>query len=388
MSRRLSGSVDRLPSGRWRARYRGPDGHRHASAFDTKAQANTWLANQLTDQTRGAWIDPRAGRIVLSEWAESWWATTVNLRPSTRERDRGYMARYVLPTFGDHEIRHIDHLEVRAWVAELATKLSPATVVKAYQILAKLLGAAVDAGLLVQNPCRRVPLPRVERKEMRFLTPDEIARLSDTIHPRYRALVLVGCYGGLRIGEMAGLRRSRVDVLRARLDVAEIIVEVAGELFSGPPKTRAGRRSVGLPRSIADELARHLGSWSSPELVFTSPDGGPLRVPSWRQRFWTPAVKASGLEPFRPHDMRHTAVSLWIAQGANPKQVAARAGHTSVAFALDRYGHLFPDSDDALMASLDAAHLGAIAASESPAVGLGRSAGSRLGHAAVTSIRT
>jgi hypothetical protein len=87
-------------------------------------------------------------------------------------------------------------------------------------------------------------------------------------------------------------------LLQAQMvDVAEITVEVAGQLHSGPSKTRAGRRSISLPRSVADELGHHLGVWAGPDLVFTGPQGGPLRVPAWRRRFWGPAVVASGLQP-------------------------------------------------------------------------------------------
>jgi integrase len=88
--------------------------------------------------------------------------------------------------------------------------------------------------------------------------------------------------------------------------------------------------------------------------VFTAPIGGPLRVPSFRARFWVPATKAAGLEGLRIHDLRHTAVALWIAAGANPKEVSARAGHSSVSFTLDRYGHLYPEADAALRDRLDA----------------------------------
>jgi integrase len=69
---------------------------------------------------------------------------------------------------------------------------------------------------------------------------------------------LVGAYGGLRIGELAGLRRSRVDLLSGTVTVAEIVVEVRGVLHIGPPKTRASRRTVGLPRFVVEELAAHL----------------------------------------------------------------------------------------------------------------------------------
>jgi integrase len=296
------------------------------------------------------------GKVLFRDWLGEWWATTTNLRPKTRDRDELLLRRLALPSFGAVPLAAISQRDVRAWVAELSARgLAPATVQKAYQLLGKVMGAAVDAGMLAQTPCRRVPLPKVEREEMRFLTPAEVATLADAIQPRYRALVLVGAYGGLRIGELAGLRRSRVDLLRGTVQVAEIVVEVRGVLHIGPPKTRASRRTVGLPRFVVEELAAHLDSPGDPEaFVFTAPQGGPLRVTAFRARVWRPATRAAGLDGLRIHDLRHTAVALWIAAGANPKEVAARAGHASVSFTLDRYGHLYPEADTALRDRLDA----------------------------------
>jgi Phage integrase family len=74
---------------------------------------------------------------------------------------------------------------------------------------------------------------------------------------------------------------------------------------------------------------------------------------NFRVKAW---LRAAGLAPLRPHDLRHTAVALWIAAGANPKEVSVRAGHTSVAFTLDRYGHLFEGHDDELRDRLNAMH--------------------------------
>jgi hypothetical protein len=95
---------------------------------------------------------------------------------------------------------------------------------------------------------------------------------------------------------------------------------------------------VGLPRFVVEELAAHLAEPGDPaDFVFTAPQGGPLRVTAFRARVWRPATRATGLDGLRIHDLRHTAVALWIAAGANPKEVAARAGHASVSFTLDRY---------------------------------------------------
>jgi integrase len=340
----------------YRVRYRDPAGGQRSKVFARKADAQRFLSETETAKARGTWTDPALGRVLFRDWLGEWWATTTNLRASTMERDESLLRRLALPRFGDAPLAAISQRDVRAWVAELsAGPLAPATVQKAYQLLGKVMGAAVDAGMLAQSPCRRVPLPKVEREEMRFLTPAEVATLADAIHTRYRALVLVAAYGGLRIGELAGLRRNRVDLLRGTVQVAEIVVEVRGVLHIGPPKTRASRRMVGLPRFVVEELAAHLADATDPEaFVFTAPKGGPLRVTGFRARVWRPATRGAGVDGLRIHDLRHTAVALWIAAGANPKDVAARAGHASVSFTLDRYGHLYPEADSALRDRLDA----------------------------------
>jgi integrase len=173
-----------------------------------------------------------------------------------------------------------------------------------------------------------VPLPKIEREEMRFLTP-EIVDLAEAIHARYRVLVFVGAYSGLRMGELAGLRQSRVDLLAGAVTVAEILTEVKGKLIAGPPKTRARGRTVGLPPFVVRELEAHLAVAQRPgSHIFTAPGGGPLRVSGFRgARLWVPASRAAGLQGVRIHDLRHTAVALWIAAGATPKEVAVRGAH-------------------------------------------------------------
>ena len=235
------------------------------------------------------------------------------------------------------------------------------TTTKAAQLLSKIIRAAVQAGYLAKSPCDGVRLPRIERVEMRFLEPGEVVALADAMDPRYRAAVLLAAYGGLRAGELFGLRAKRVDPLRRTVTIAETVVDIGGHPYLGPPKTPAGRRTVPLPRVAADPLAEHLRTYDRQpdDLVFTAPGGGPGQLNVWRQRFWAPAVRDAGLAHLRPHDLRHTAVALWMAAGANPKEVAARAGHTSVSFTLDRYGHLLPGSEQRLNDALDALAEGA-----------------------------
>ena len=223
---------------------------------------------------------------------------------------------------------------------------------KIVQVASKTMRAAVDDRLIPANPFDGLKLPRIEREEMRFITEAEVRAVADLIDPRYRPLVLLGAFGGLRIGEMLGLRWGIVDLLRRQVDVRETLVDVNGAITIGPPKTPASVRTVKVPAFVCEELARLAVAPVNPsDLVFTSPLGHPVQPRLFRQRYWRPAVTAAGLEGLRVHDLRHTAISLWIADGANPKQVAVRAGHTSVSVVLDRYGHLYEGHDDELIAA-------------------------------------
>jgi len=360
--------IRKTSSGRFEARFRGPDGSEHAKRFNTRRDAQTFLDRHGVDRQAGHWRDPRAGRMLFADWVKLWQPTTVDLRPSSRARDDSYLRTHVLPRFGALRLNAITPLEVRSWVADLtASGLAPATVQKAYQTLAKALRSAVDADLLAETPCRRVPLPKVETEEMQFISPQEIDTLSGLIEPRYRSLVLFDAYCGLRLSELAGLRRSALDLGRGRVRVTENAVEVRGTIEWGVPKTRAGKRTVPIPSAVVSALDQHLREHVDPKpaaLVFGGASGGVLRAGSWRTRFWHPAIRAAGLGGLRVHDLRHTAVSLWIAAGASPKQIATWAGHTSVSIVLDRYGHLYEGNDADVLARLDS--FASVAADDAP----------------------
>lgn len=349
-------SIERWKGSRWRARYRAPDGASRSKVFDRKIDAERFLVEVEHRRHSGLYVDPGAGRRTFGSWWAEWAETAaLELRPSTVARNESYARNLLLPTFETVPLGKVDHPMVQRWVAELtAAGKAPATVAKAYQLLGGALRAAVRAKLIPHDPTEGVRLPKIEREEMRFLSPAEVAGLAEVIDPRYRALVLLGAYGGLRFGELAGLRRERVDLLRRRVDVAEILVEVRGHHHFGPPKTRAGRRSVPLPRVAAAALEEHVAGIEADALVFTAPEGGPMRASQFRRRVWQPATMAAGVAPLRIHDLRHTAVAFWIAAGASPKEVAARAGHSSVVTVLDRYGHLLPGSEDRVNDALDA----------------------------------
>jgi integrase len=193
-------------------------------------------------------------------------------------------------------------------------------------------------------PTDGVKKPKGDKAEMRLLVPDEIKLLAETIKPRFKALVYVGAYCGLRIGEMIALRRENLDLFRGELTVVATASEATGSLRIGPPKTKASLRSVEIPRPIVRELKAHLDAHvpAGEPYVFPALHGGPQLPNAFRGRFWKPAVKSAGLAPLRIHDLRHTAISLWLSWGDDPVTVARRAGHTSTVTVMDVYGHRIP----------------------------------------------
>lgn len=343
--------------GKYQARYYDPAGKLRSKSFARKTDARAFLAAMETDKRRGQWIDSERSKITVEQWSATWLPSKADLRPTSKARLEGIVRTHVLPEFGGLPLAALSNGQVRSWVAGmLADGLSPATVRKAANALAQMTKAAVADRRLSFDPCQNVPLPAEHCNEQRFLSAGEVGMLADVIESRYRVLVLVAAYGGLRWGELAGLRRRRVDLLRGTITVAETLVEVAGDLSFGQPKTQKSRRVVPLPRRVVRELDAHLEAFTAADadaLVFTTATGAPLHRSNFRRSYWTPAVRAAGLEPLKMHELRHSFVALWVNAGANPKEVSVRAGHSSVAFTLDRYGHLYDQAEDT-MDKLDA----------------------------------
>ena len=349
--------VQKRGPSRWRARYRGPDGRERSKTFERRSDAERWIASMEVAKVRGEWVDPALGRCTFASWVEEWAPTVVDLRPSTRDRDLRAVRVHLLPRFGDVPLIRITNPTVRTFIADMLStgEHSPATVRKIGQILAKVMRSAVQAGLIARSPCDGVRLPSEGRREMRFLTADEVAALAAEVGPEWATLVYTAAYAGLRWGELVGLRPARLELERRTIVVVEQLNELNGRLEWGPPKTTAGRRAVSIPSTLAellaDQLARPIVELSG--LVFPSPLGEPLRRSNFGRRVWSPATLTLGLDGLRFHDLRHTAVALAISQGAHPKAIQERMGHSSVTVTLDRYGHLYEGLDGSIAAGLD-----------------------------------
>jgi integrase len=349
------GHIRRTASGRWQARYRDPSGRERARNFTRKVDAERFLIGVESDKLRGRWIDPEAARIRLSEVAERWYSTTAPLKPKTRSGYRSLLNSRILPYIGDLQLRQVDPVVVREWVAELQEDgLSASRIRQARYVLQAVFNMAMDSSLITRNPVAGVKTPPVVTPPRRHLTAEQVRRLTNAMESPYDLLVLVLSYSGIRFGEAAALRRSHCDLEGSRLHIRESLAEVAGRLHFGTTKTHR-QRVVALPASIRDKLRHHLEEATivADGLVFTSPGGRPLRYSNFRRRQWTPAIEKAELSGLEIHELRHTAASLMIDQGADPKLIQTQLGHSSISITYDVYGHLFPDRLDELASRLD-----------------------------------
>ncbi len=351
-------AIDRRANGRYRARYRAPDGRWRSKTFDRKIDAQRWLTNEVSKLARGDWVDPRAGQVPFEVVAERWMAGRVALRPSTRARDRSYLRSLILPRFANTPIGAIRPSDLDAWIADLiAQGKAPATIHKAWQITGGVLRLAVRDCLIPLSPATDAELPGIPHREPEALTLDEVIRLADAIDPRYRTLILVGAFGGLRISELAGLQVRDFNPDDGHLRIRRGVTHVRGHTVVGPPKTTKSIRTVALPGTISRYLSAHIAGLrhtGPDDWIFPAPEGGPIRYTNWVRPFWKPALTAAGLpDDLGTHTLRRSQVALLIAEGEHPKVIADRLGHTSVRTVLDVYGHLYEGADQAAAARLE-----------------------------------
>jgi integrase len=242
--------------------------------------------------------------------------------------------------------------EIENWLNdELASGLAPSSVHRHYRTLRRMLQVAVEKQKILRNPCDHVDPPRVPRRDMVFLDWDQALRLAEAHTVRFRALIYLAVDSGMRWGELVGLRRSRIDLARRKVRVTEQLTQLEDYSWvRQPPKTTAGIRSITMSAFTAEILRDHVARFAVPGpdgLVFPNAAGNPISSSSFRSLRFGRALQAGGFS-WRFHDPRHTSVALAIAAGAHPKAIQTRMGHASITITLDRYGHLFPELDEAI----------------------------------------
>jgi integrase len=228
-ARRRFGRVRRLPSGRYQARYQGPDGvdRPASSTFATKTDAERWLARIEVEIHDDHWRDPDLGRTSFGEYAAAWIKERPGLRPNTVQVYQYMLAGHLQPFFGNRAVADIREAHVRRWRGELLDSgASPATVAKAYRLMKAIMNTAVDDGIVQRNPCRVRGAGQDRSSERPVLSVREVVALVEVMPERYRALVLLAAFGSLRWGELAALRRRDVEAEQGTVRVERSLTEL------------------------------------------------------------------------------------------------------------------------------------------------------------------
>ncbi|MEU5390202.1 tyrosine-type recombinase/integrase [Streptomyces tibetensis] len=332
--RREFGTVRKLASGRWQARYLGPDGQRHKApeTFETRSDAQDWLNLTRADIERNHWRDPDAGAVNFEKYALRWMGER-GLAPTTLDRYDGLLRLHILPTFGGKDLDEIAPPSIRTWRAERLKATGATTVAKSYRLLKAILQTAVDDDLLRTNPCRIKGAGKEEADERPTATIEQVFDLADAMGPRWRLMVLLGAFASLRPEELAELRRHSVDLDECSLRVTQASPELTnGRRVTGDPKSRAGKRTVYLPDFLLPELRRHLQWFAEKErdgLIFVGEKGAPFRRSSFGRKWRRARAKVGMPGHFRFYDLRHTGNTLAADTGAKLKDLMVRAGQSS-----------------------------------------------------------
>lgn len=354
-TRRTWGSVHKLPSGRYRARYTGPDGRPHTAphTFTAKMDAEGWLANEDRLISRGEWTPPKqraraeeAQALTFGEYAARVLdararRTKKPLRLTTLDLYRKLLRLALLPTFADMPLADIAPEDVVKWHASLPDR--PTQNANAYLLLKSIMVDAEDEELIARNPCRLKGAGKPEpARTAEALTVTELTAYLEAVPERYRVALMLAGWCGLRSGEVRALRRRDLDLRQGVVNVERTVSRVTDDegghrWHIGPPKTRAGVRTVAIPPHLLDVLAEWLAAQpvrGKDGLLFPADDGAtPLHDTVLRDAHKHGAT-AIGRPTLTVHDLRRTAATLSAQAGATTKELMRLLGHTTVDVAM------------------------------------------------------
>ncbi|WP_445160962.1 site-specific integrase [Mycobacterium sp. Dal123C01] len=358
------GSASQLASGRWQARYYGPEGHRYKgpTTFTTKRAARQWLSTVQADILRNKWLPPEDDKapapgtkaLTLTTYANTWLEQR-DLKTRTAEHYRKLLDHHIIgKPIGGLPLRSITADDVRSWYAKL-DKDTPTLRAHTYGLLRTIMGTAVTDRKIPANPCVIRGAGSVERAvKIRPATIDELAKLVDNMEPpQYKAMVLLAAWCALRFGELTELRRKDVDVEDGVIRVRRGVVRVKAGFERGTPKSVAGSRDVHIPPHLVPVIKAHLVDHVDPgpqALMFPAAGGEHLAPSSLYRRYYR-ARDAAGRPDLRFHDLRHSGAVLAAATGATLAELMARLGHSTPAAAL-RYQHAAQGADARIAAAL------------------------------------
>jgi integrase len=353
----------------------------YASFRGTKRQARIKLAELIAAVGVGTYVEP--SKLTVAEHVRArtdQWETSGAISARTAQRYRQLLDGQIAPHIGTRLVQKVSTIDVEGWHATLRTAgrrrgeggISPRTVVHAHRLLSHALDDAARHGVVARNVAKLQPPPKVPAREMPILDRNGIDTIRSKLpgHQMY-AQAIVALFTGMRLGEILATRWRCVDLDRKTILIRETLEGTkAHGIRIKAPKSRAGRRDIGLPEIVVEALREHrrqqlelrmalgLGKMPDDGLVFPALGGGP-QAPSAVSRAWGLVAGDLGMPEITFHGLRHTHASQLIDAGVDIVSISKRLGHASPDVTLRVYAHLFQRDDDKAAAAINAALAGA-----------------------------
>ena len=359
------GSIVKRSDGRWMARITLEDGTRKTFYAKTRQEASRLLTAALRDRDNGL---PAVGeRQTVAQFLSSWLASTQHkVRTRTWVRREEYVRLHLIPALGNRPLTKLTAQHIEALYAQkIQSGLSTTTVHHLHAVLHRALESALRLGLVQRNVVHLVDPPRMAHYEMATLSPEQARRfLAAAQGERLEALYVLALSTGMRAGELLALKWCNVNLDGATLQVRETLQQTRSGYVFAEPKTARSRRQIALSGTAVEALRRHqlqqvaeqerIGPvWGDLGLVFPNTIGRPLDNVNLLRYWFRPLLQHAGLPRMRFHDLRHSAATLLLGSGVNPKIVSEMLGHASVAITLDIYSHVMPHMQQQAAQAMD-----------------------------------
>lgn len=297
--------------------------------------------------------------MTLEQWLTVWQETYLSdVKDSTADRYKSCIRVHIIPSLGKIPISNLKQPVIQKFLNEckLKKKLSKKSVQNIRLVINKAMTEAVECELIKKNPCAKTKVPAYSepKKEMRPITGDEITEFLETIKGNeYENLFFVALFTGARESELIGLSWDCVDFSTQKIHLYRQLKRSRGKnskyVFSSLKNNQA--RTFTAPKEVIDVLKKvklnqneqrlKIGNaWHNPDnLVFTNEVGTHIETVSLYRSFKKVAA-GMGIPELRFHDLRHSYATLALERGVDSKTVSMNLGHATVAFTLDKYGHV------------------------------------------------
>ena len=319
-------------------------GKRQTVYGKTKREAQLKIKELVERFNAGVQAKPK--NYTISEWADIW--LNDHIRLEVRENSfialKQLIKGHVKPEVGHIHLQTLRVPHVQAMVQnKLKQGLSPATVKKIRNALHAVIEYAVKMELLIRNPVKLVAVKNVDRPEIKSLSREQTQRLLHEAQGQYLyPAILLLALTGLRRSEVCGIKWSDINFEAETLYIQRAVVKCGSyNLLIHDTKTARSRRLIPLPQTVLAALKNLKETNSSSEYVFSRPNGQPIYPESIYDRLRV-LGKRIGVPRINVHMLRHTAASLLLEAGENPKVVQELLGHSSISITMDIYSHVIP----------------------------------------------